>query len=83
MIFWISIQNWVDYHKFQIFSRTFFFVEKCTPGPPQGLAEKKNSRKYLEFVVILSVLDADSEYHISFELEWKIKKLSGDDFPDF
>ena len=29
------------------------------------------------------VLDADSEYHVSFEFQRKIKKLSGDDLPDF
>ena len=32
---------------------------------------------------IHSVLDADSEYHVCFEIERKIKKLSGDDLPDF
>ena len=32
---------------------------------------------------IHSVLDADSEYHVRFEPEWKMKKLSGDDLPDF
>jgi hypothetical protein len=37
----------------------------------------------MEFLEIHSILDADSEYHVSFEFEGKIKKLSGDDLPDF
>ena len=32
---------------------------------------------------IHSVFDAASKYHVGFEFERKIKKLSGDDLPDF
>ena len=45
MIFGISIKNWVDPCMIRRFSRTFVFIEKFTPGPPQGLDEKMNCSK--------------------------------------
>jgi hypothetical protein len=37
----------VDFHKFQTFSRPFFFSKKFTPGPPQGLPENEFLQKVI------------------------------------
>jgi hypothetical protein len=40
----------VDLHEYQIFSRTFLFVQKNIPSPPQGL-EKNEFHQTSDFVV--------------------------------
>ena len=52
IIFWISIQNWVDFDETQIFSWILFFVEKFTWGPPQGLAKNEFLQKVVLGLII-------------------------------
>jgi len=63
--------------------KKFNFCQTLRETRGEIFDKKKSSRKYMEFMEIHSILDADSEYHVSFEFEGKIKKLLGDDLLDF
>jgi hypothetical protein len=78
IIFWISIENWVDLYLIQLFLRIFIFIEKFICTPPQGTFKKWFLSKssfcspvfcYFTSTIILQVRALDFIQRIAFSRE--------------